>query len=386
VKLVVVSHPCARPENQEFFCDVERVSGWDLTIVTPQRWRSDYGWHRAERHPELRGELIPLPVLLAGNIPGHVYRRRLSSLLKDRRPDSVYVHHEPYALATIQTCFSARALGEVPVGFYSAQNILKRHRWPIGAGERWVFRRAGFALPISSSVAEVLRAKGYEGRLEVLPLGIRPGGRHASGKGDPASSEADRDTFTLGYVGRLSKEKGVDLIIDALGRLPGPRFRAVIVGDGPEREALQRRASELGLAGRVEWRGYVPHADQTEKYRGVDLVLVPSRTMPNWKEQFGRVVLEALSSGKPVLTSDSGELPNLVSQTGGGTTFPEDDLTTLVSRIEQVDAEPESLARWASRGHEAVERLFDSQVLAGRFCEAVAAAGQAEAPAPSGTG
>lgn len=386
MRLVVVSHPCVVPDNQEFFCDVERVSGWNLTIVTPQRWHSDYGWRRAERHPDLRGELITIPVYPAGHIPGHIYRRRLYSLLKERRPDAVYVHHEPYALATFQTFFAARALEGAPVGFYSAQNIVKRHRRPIATGERWVFRNAAFALPISPSVAEVLRAKGYEGRMEVLPLGIRATERDSRCEAEAARRNRGEDPFTLGYVGRLSEEKGVDLIVEALGRLPRRRFRAVIVGDGPARESLERHAGELGVTDRIDWKGYVPHGDQSQKYAGMDLVVVPSRTTPGWKEQFGRVVLEALSSGKPVLTSDSGELPNLVSMTGGGSTFPEDDLAALVSRIEEIEAEPESLSLWASRGGEAVERLFESRVLARRFCEVVAEAAQAEAPAPSALG
>jgi glycosyltransferase involved in cell wall biosynthesis len=114
----------------------------------------------------------------------------------------------------------------------------------------------------------------------------------------------------------------------------------------------------------------------------MDLLVVPSRTMPNWQEQFGRVVLEALSYETPVLTSDSGELPNLVSETGGGCTFAEDDVAALVSRVEEMQAQPQRLAKWGSQGRHAVEQHFDSRVLAQRFCEVIEAV-QADAAAPT---
>jgi glycosyltransferase involved in cell wall biosynthesis len=367
MRLAVLSHACITPINQDFYARVQERSDWELTILLPNRWRSEYGAQRPAQWPRFRGDLVPLSARLAGNIPLHCYSGDLRRELRRRRPDVLYVHHEPYALATYQAVRAASALGGLPLGFYSAQNLTKRYHWPISEWERKVYSCSRFALPVTQAVADVLREKGYRGILEVLPLGLdvaqyrRRNGRSGC-------------RFTLGYVGRLSEEKGVDTLLDALAYTTHEDMGAVIVGDGPAREALHDRARRLSVDHRIRWAGYVPHDAIQDSYLGMDVLVVPSRTVPNWTEQFGRVVLEALASGVPVLTSDSGELPHLVELTGGGWTFPEGDSKSLARTLDELRKHPAAMRESAKRGRRAVERLFDLDALAQRFVKVVAEA------------
>jgi glycosyltransferase involved in cell wall biosynthesis len=359
MRLCVLSHPCVTAANQEFYARVKERSGWELTIFLPRRWRNEYGVQHPVRWPAFDGELVPLPVALAGNIPLHVYLASLRREVERRRPDALYLHHEPYALASYQALLAARG---VILGFYSAQNIEKRYRWPIAAWERRVYERSSFAFPVTDAVAAVLRSKGYRGRVEVLPLWIdtelyAPGG-----------SRAERP-FTVGYVGRLAEEKGVDTLLDALSRVE--RARALLVGDGPSRAALHRRARALEVSDRVGWTGYVPHAEMPAAYRRMDVLVVPSKTVPSWKEQFGRVVGEALACGVPVVTSDSGELPRLVDATGGGWTFPEGSATELARILARVASDEAGRRDRAAQGRNAVARLFGVEALADRFISVI---------------
>jgi glycosyltransferase involved in cell wall biosynthesis len=373
MKLLVLSHPCVEPINRNFFLRVQARSGWSVRIVVPSRWNTEYGKRRAASSPASGSGVIPRPVLFSGNIPLHVYVTRLARLIAREGPQAIYVHHEPYAAATFQVFAASRRAGRVPIGFFSCQNLNKRYPWPFSVAERFVYAWATFALPVSSAVAAVLRQKGYRGPLEVLPFGIdtelyRPTGAEARVSG------ISKERPTIGYVGRLTREKGIDTFFGALRSLPRERVQAMIVGDGADAALLRGQAAALGLRDRVSWTGYVPHEAMPDIYRALDLLVVPSRTTPTWTEQFGRVVIEALACGTPVVTSDSGELPRLVAATGGGWTFPEGDAVALAALIERCLDRPIERRRRGLRGRAAVVKQFDLDVLADRFVPVVEAA------------
>jgi glycosyltransferase involved in cell wall biosynthesis len=96
-------------------------------------------------------------------------------------------------------------------------------------------------------------------------------------------------------------------------------------------------------------------------YRGLDLLVLPSRTRPNWKEQFGRVLIEAMATGVPVVGSDSGEIPHVIGD--AGIIFPEDDVVTLRETIEKIMGDEELRRRLAQAGRERVlERYTQAQI------------------------
>ena len=367
MKLVCVTHPCVTPLNQDFFARVEALTGWRLTLVLPRQWRNEYGRRDAERWPAFRGRLVPTPVLGAGSVPLHVYRAPLERVVERERPDAIYVHNEPYALATAQAFLAARAARGVSIGFYSAQNLVKRYPWPFSALERAVYARADYALPVSEAVLGVLREKGYRGAATVLPLSVSTDLYRARESAGP------RRSLTVGYVGRLSHEKGVDVLLDALAALPAARVHAVVVGDGPARGELVRRAARLRLDDRVTWTGYVSHEEMPRVYGDLDVLVVPSKTVPSWKEQFGRVVIEALAAGVPVITSDSGELPRLVATTAGGWVVPEGQPAALADTLRALLDDPAELRRRGTAGRHYVAAEFSTDALARRFAGAIRA-------------
>jgi glycosyltransferase involved in cell wall biosynthesis len=372
MNLLVVSHPCVTPVNQDFFGRLAQLAGWTVDIVVPNRWRNEYGEQVARRSPQYLGGLHPLPVIGRGNIPLHIYRARISRIVNELRPQIVYLHHEPYALATIQWALVLR--DRVPFGFYAAQNLLKGYPVPVRAGERLVHRHASFALPVSEEVEAVLRRRGYSGVSEVLPLAV-----------DPAMFQAEADHAahppSVGYLGRLSDEKGVDTLLQACARIQDLEYRCVVAGDGPARARLRELASQLRLGDRVEWTGYVDHADAGRFYARMNVMVVPSRTTASWKEQFGRVVVEALSAGVPVLASDSGELPGLVKRTGGGWIFPEGDADALAQGLRKVIREPDLRRSAGEAGRTYVRRHLELDSIVSRFADVL----RVHAPPTRGT-
>lgn len=371
MRMLVVSHSAVTPVNQALFARVAARTGWDVQLVVPRTWRNEYGRIEADRWHEFHGELHRLPVVFRGNIPLHVYAKSLSRVLRHVSPDVVYVHHEPYALATAQVLVGARQF-RGGFGFHSCQNIAKRYPLPFARLEQAVYRRADFAFPATESVLAVLRSKGYAGNATVLPFSVD------ADLFRPAPASGPRP-LTAGFVGRLVPEKGVDLLLAALREVP--EARAVIVGDGPAAPVLRQQAAVLGVADRVDWRGYVPHEDVAAVYQEIDVLALPSRPIRGWSEQFGRVVIEALASGVPVIASDSGELPRLLGETGGGWTFCAGDAKSFAAAL-CTAANPQERRARGERGRRVVTERYTLERAADAFAAALLGATAPETREP----
>jgi L-malate glycosyltransferase len=377
LNLLIVSHSCASPVNQHLYAEVERATGWNITLVVPSNWRNEYGKVvGGERWPTFEGQLIPLPVFRSGDIILHGYRAAMARVLRHVNPDAIYVNHEPYALATAQVFWANRRTVRRPIGFYSCQNLLKWYPPPFRWTESMVLRQSRFFFPISAEVERVFRKKGYAGPSAVLPLGIDTNlYRKKSGEAELKHRlRHGSDEVVIGYVGRLVQEKGLLTLLRALSLIADLPWRLAVVGSGPLEGEFDALAARLGLAARVTRTGFVPHEQAPGYLSAFDVLVLPSETQPNWKEQFGRVVIEALACGAAVVGSDSGEIPKLIADTGGGLVFPERQPQALADRLASLIRDPALRARLAGAGHRAVEDRYALPAIARRFADLVASA------------
>jgi glycosyltransferase involved in cell wall biosynthesis len=140
-------------------------------------------------------------------------------------------------------------------------------------------------------------------------------------------------------------------------------WRAYVLGSGPDSDALQAHARQLGLSDRVSFDDWIPSTQMPAYYRQLDALVVPSRTRPNWKEQFGRVLVEAMACGVPVIGSDCGEIPNVIGD--AGLVFPEGQVDALCAHLARLLRDPDLRADLARKGRERVlARFTQAQVAA----------------------
>lgn len=241
------------------------------------------------------------------------------------RWDVIDIHEEPFALATAEI-LALRALrrNRAPFVLYTAQNLRKRYPIPFRWFERSALRGASGVSACNTEAAAIAEDKGFPGRAQVIPLGVD--------LAEFAPEEArtpDQAAVHVGFVGRLVEEKGVWVLMDAVATAPSLRLR--IGGSGPLAAQITDRARALGIADRVELRGSIAPGDMPEFYRSVDVVAVPSLATPSWTEQFGRVAVEAMACGTPVVSSDAGALPDVVG--GAGFVTPEGDADALARAL-----------------------------------------------------
>jgi glycosyltransferase involved in cell wall biosynthesis len=355
--------------NQQLFSLAAQLRGWEVTLVLPRAWRDEYG--NVLSGQLLKGfpaELVTIPVVGSGSVPLHVYRGDLGAVLRRAAPDFVYSHNEAYALSTMQWCRANARVLKRPFGFFSCQNIEKRYPLPFRIGESWVYRNSAMFFPITDAVEKVHRQKGYGGPALVVPLGYDPDVY------SPRVRSCDKSPFgavTIGYIGRFVEQKGLLTLFRALTRLRSVSWRLLMVGDGPQRAELVACAELGGFADRIEWRGYVPHAAIPDVFSEMDCLVLPSETRGNWKEQFGRVLVESMACEVPVVGSDSGEIPSIIRSTGGGLVFHEGDDESCATALASVLSDRDGRLRMARRGCDAVAKAYALPALAGRFADAV---------------
>ncbi len=336
-------------EEMALHCDVE------LTVLVPPAWRDERGTLELERAHVHGYTLRTIPMGLNGHFHLHFYPT-LGAEINQARPDIVHVDEEPYNLATFQATWLARRAG-ARVLFFTWQNLERQYPFPFNWMERYVLGRAAYALLGNREAMHVWRAKGYRGPLKIVPqFGVDPDifqprrGARDAGQG-----------ISIGYVGRLVREKGVDVLLRAVAGLPG-LWRLYILGSGPERGALARLAQELGIAGHVIFDAPIPSTQMPAYYSGLDVLVLPSRTRENWKEQFGRVLVEAMACGVPVVGSTCGEIPHVINQSG--LIFPEDNIETLRDCLVRLQCDQDLWADLSRRGRQRVKSFYSQAKIA----------------------
>jgi glycosyltransferase involved in cell wall biosynthesis len=357
-RVLVVSHECVTLLNQQIYAEVQRLTDWHFTLLLPAVWKDEFGNALCSAVlPGFEAELVSVPVWWNGNIILHSYRVNFRRFLGEGKFDLIYVNHEPYAVSTAQVCWANLQTLKVPFGFHSCQNIYKRYPIPFAWLERMVYRSSDFGFPITEAVVKVVREKGFTGELTLCPFPFDPNRYHQLTEEERQKliPRAEGEVI-LGYVGRMVEQKGIKTLIDAVAQLPRFGWKLVVIGTGPYEGTFDDLVTEHGLTNQVVRLGYVPH-DLTPRYLGaLDILVLPSETRPNWSEQFGRVLIEAMACGACVVGSDSGEIPNIIRTSGGGRIFPEANPTALARVLKDMigdDNQRKELARaggtWATK-------------------------------------
>jgi glycosyltransferase involved in cell wall biosynthesis len=196
----------------------------------------------------------------------------------------------------------------------------------------------------NSEAREVWQRKGYQGPLHLIPqFGVDPTiyyrrervvrrGRKSVFKYRNVS-QPSQPALVIGYVGRLVEEKGIEVLLQAASKLTGP-WTLQILGDGPDRPRLERMVQWLGISGRVTFDQKLPSTHLPNYFSGLDVLVLPSRTRSNWKEQFGRVLIEAMACDVITVGARTGAIPEVIGE--AGLTFAEGNVLELQTHLQQL--------------------------------------------------
>ncbi len=308
-RVLIISHTYLDPTRRGKLRSLA-ARDLDVTVGVPQRWTDPALGRPIEASWERQGtvETFPIPARGRGDVASVRFgRRELRSLLRDKRPDLVQVEEEPLFPAAAQVVRAAQRAA-IPAVLFTQENV----EAPATLFERWRRRRTlerVRGVIAGSEAAATLARRHLPGvEVTVVPqLGVAV---------PPAPEHAYHEGLAIGCVGRLVAEKGLDTLLEALAENRGERWHLTVVGEGPEREPLERAASAHRLAARVRWVGALPPERIARLWSELDVLVLPSRTRPTWAEPVGQVLMEAMAHEVAVIGSNSGVIPEVIGEAG----------------------------------------------------------------------
>ncbi|MCL5738967.1 MAG: glycosyltransferase family 4 protein [Bacteroidetes bacterium] len=340
MRVLLIDKNLVDPVNLKKWNLLAMKDGIELKAVTPSKWVENF--RILEFHPSrvAKFSIAPLRTFWPGFENRAFYLEGLGKELRLFRPDVVVAFEEPFSLFGLQTTILAR--------FYSLKTHIVFYTWDnLSKGTRYAYRprklyssilkftvpRASLVLAANEEARDFME-KSFATPVRKVYFGIDlETFRRSPSQSHPSVKFSFGKDFIVGYVGRLLKMKGVDTLLRALCGLQ-ESVKLLVVGSGPEEKLLKNMAHELDLAERVEFVPSVPTAQIPAYLAVMNALVLPSRTAPQWKEQYGRVLIEGMSCGVPVIGSDSGAIPEIIGDSG--LVFHEGDEKSLAKAIEKL--------------------------------------------------
>ncbi|MEB3369997.1 glycosyltransferase family 4 protein [Saccharopolyspora mangrovi] len=300
-----------------------------------------------------------LPHVLGEGRTGHMasalFRPGSLRTLRQVRPDVLHVIGEAAYLSTFQALhLRNRHWPTTPITLYAAQNTMMRLPFPFPSLEQYAYRTVAHAFPITPAALELLRVKGYQGPASIVPLGVD------TTAFQPTPAVGSRP-FSVGFVGRLEPHKGIRDLLHGSELLD---CDLIVVGEGSLRKEVERAAARR--PGRIRLYSWLDHGELPSILARMDALVLPSlevvqRNVVPWigiplREQFGRVLVEAMACGVPVVGSDVGEIPYVVES--AGLIYPAGEVSAMACRLAQIRDDPDLARRLGATGRSRAEKQF----------------------------
>ena len=263
-----------------------------------------------DEHPFVRtarADGIPLTQLGAGH---RKYRQQVDEIATELKQLGASLLHTHIYHADVVGYFAARRVGIPVVSTVHGITGTGLKNWLYIWVDFHILRRFDAVACVSEPLRERLLSSGIKrDRLRLVPNGFET---HQPLERDEARRQLglEADSRVIGWIGRLSEEKGPDLLVDAIAPIVGDGVEAVVIGDGPEREATEARVRSAGKAEHIRLVGAIPGA--ASYLSALDVLVLSSRTEAN-----PMVMLEAMAAEVPVVSFAVGGIPDVLSNDSG---------------------------------------------------------------------
>ncbi len=363
-RLLVISPPCHQPVNRAVYHELASRHGIPVRLVVPRQLSVGGVWRDTPS-----GDTSAAYELVLVDLKGtHGRLQRMEAFDAATlawEPTHIFVDSDPASLMTRQaiTTFPkakvwAMTAENLPPRyleeFFSGLKALKPARMlaplMVFALRTWIHPKVDRVFTLSQDGTRVMEKLGL--RATQIPLGFDPAlfCIQDAAKRSTTRTRIGLNHKTVAYFGRQTPEKGVHLLVEALAGLKHLEWQFLIdhfaAYGGSYIEKLRGLIEASGIADRVVYFD-ARHDEMPDYMNASDIVVLPSVSTPKWKEQYGRVIPEAMACGRAVIGSDSGAIPELIA--GYGDIFPEGDVGALRTVLERLLQAPDL----AQRGEQA---------------------------------
>jgi len=350
-------------QGDDRLCRCISAAGMDVTAFLAKRVDlGDFG-HIVEAEPDfdMPYRLRSGPVWPLRPYPYSRWTCGLAHPIQRAGPQVVLYTGEPSELAGAQSLLMVRRLvPDARLGVYVFENIARewrgKLRWLRGRAERAVLAQLDFAACSSQGAVGRLVSLGLpQQRCRVVYPEVD------AQLFQPADATATRqalgldDAVVIGYVGRIVWEKGLDVLAEAFAGL-SQQYRLLLVGSGDYLPKLQAQMQSLGIAERVRHVPSVPLEQVPRHMSAMDMMVLPSRSIPTWQEQYGRVLVQAMLCQIPVIGSDCGAIPEVIGE--AGLVFPEGSSDALCDAMRWLGEEAHLRQSIGHKGYDRAIQTF----------------------------
>jgi glycosyltransferase involved in cell wall biosynthesis len=334
--------------------------GCAVTVLVPERWEGPDGLPvRTSWQEDGEVRIAPVPVGGSADHPDgpRWSGRAVRKLLRDAAPEIIQIEEAPWTRAAARALTEARRL-RVPAVGYTPETIPELLPIGVSLRRRRVLRGLQ-GIVCANPLADALLAR----EVPDLPRVIAP---RIATTPPLAPARGSAGGFVIGFSGRLTPEKGLDLLLRAAVRLTG-RWSLLVSGTGPAQLELEALAERLGIAARVHWLGAQPRVERDRLWVDLDCFVAPSRGTRHWVETHAPSVVTAMAHGVPVVVAHSGALPSIVDE--AGIVVPEDDVSALADTLQHLLDAPKERAAMGARGRRRAMAVFSDEAVARRLLE-----------------
>ncbi len=370
MKVLVISHTYISQINRDKWKILaNRHKDLTIKVIFPHEWPTHLFKHKAHIKPEENLNNCTFSALQSFKVGDErsygYYSKPLRKLLYSFRPDIIHVEQGASAFSYFQVIFFTKLLG-ISSKFlfftwvnWRPQSTSIKHKLFWRFIEQFNLQHSDGAIAGNQDAQEILLEKGLRKKTIVVPqLGVN------QQVFSPATKTSLRNKKSIAYIGRIVREKGVFLLASSFAKLAEqyPDWNLIFVGAGTEEKELIDFTIEKRLLERIEFKDPIRHKEVARILQKTDILVLPSYDTPKWKEQFGHVLIEAMSCKVPVLASTGGEIPNVVAQ--AGLVFNQKNELELEEKLEQLMSNEVLRKTLGEKGLERVENNYSHEIIA----------------------
>ncbi|HBS47707.1 TPA: glycosyltransferase family 4 protein [Candidatus Dependentiae bacterium] len=312
-------------------------------------------------------EFLPLDTFKGGNevLYGY-YPIKFIKLLKSFKPYLIHVEQGDNAFSYFQSIlFSKLFCKKTKFTFFTWINWKPKKSWKYKFFWQFVesfnLRNSNGAFVGNEDAKNILKEKYFKKPILVLPqLGVD------TNFFVPKSKEQNK---TIGFVGRLVREKGIFDLVDAFSQIifDHPEWKLKFLGGGNHAEDFKKYIAQKNLENKITICNSVDHFQVKDFIQSVDFLVLPSFDTNLWREQFGHVIIEAMSCKVSVIGSDAGEIPNVIAD--AGLIFEQRDIKGLAGCLKILIEDKNLREKLAEKGYERVKKFYSHEAIAKRTYE-----------------
>lgn len=301
--------------NREMFNELAAIDNINVDIIVPKYWKSNLikklAYVNNPKSDNNFKNVYPLNVFYQGNASFFIFSPfKLIKILNNKKYEQIFLAQETWSLSLLflNICSLFTINRNTPIDLWVCQNIKKKKLYWMRFFERVNTYKVKNILHCCNEIRDVVKWKGIKNDCKYFPFSFNPEKYLENFRVENESSG-----ITLGHLGRLSEEKGISQLLRTVAKIQekNPDINFVIAGGGDLEDKVKKFCNN---SPRRQFLGLLEHSQAHLFYRKIDIFLLTSQTRHFWKEQFGRVIIETAASGRSLVGSNSGAIPEVMSK------------------------------------------------------------------------